>query len=153
MNLPDNLLKTGGALSEAGTENAEQKIYATGFSGKDFAALPALVKRLDAVLIDIRFAPSAQPIRWSKDYLSLLLRKKYLHVPHLGDRSRGEAAGRFLIQNMALGIKIVREIHADVLLMCECEKADNCHRRLIAENLKKQGIEVREIVNWEEISF
>jgi hypothetical protein len=145
MSLLDNLLKPGSGATG-------QKIYATGFSGKDFAALPGLIEALDAVLIDIRFAPSAQPIRWSKPYLSLLLKKKYLHVPHLGSRAQAES-GKFLIQNMALGIKIVREIHADVLLMCECEKAENCHRRFISDSLKGQGIDVREIVNWEDVRF
>ena len=123
-------------------------IYTTGFADKDFAVLPDLLDFLDAILIDIRFAPTiGSQIQWRKDYLRLLLKKKYLHVPHLGSRiSKG--SGKYLIQNLDLGIKIITELKTNLLLMCDCHKPEACHRSLISQKLKEQGIETEEVANW-----
>lgn len=123
-------------------------VYTTGFAGKDFADLPVLLDFLDAVLIDIRFAPAAgKPVEWRKDYLRLLLRDRYLHVPHLGNRiSKGP--GAHSIQNLNLGIRIITELGTNLLLMCECLRFEDCHRSLISQKLKEQGIETEEIKAW-----
>lgn len=123
-------------------------IYTTGFAGKDFALLPDLLDFLDAVLIDVRFAPSSgKRIEWRKDYLRLLLKNRYRHVPHLGNRLSRET-GASSIQNLSLGIKIIVEMRANLLLMCECPTKEECHRLIISENLKQQGIETEEISDW-----
>ena len=123
-------------------------VYTTGFSDQDFTDLPKLLDFLDAVLIDIRFAPtSAKQIQWRKDYLRLLLKDRYLHVPHLGDRSRKDSDKPW-IQNLTLGIKIISELETNLLLMCECRSAQQCHRSLISLQLKELGVETEEITNW-----
>ncbi len=58
-----------------------QKIYATGCEGKDVADLKSLLTRLDAVLIDVRFVPTACQIEWSKTYLQILLKEKIPSSP------------------------------------------------------------------------
>ena len=141
MNLVSNLLQTDVA-SPAG-----QKIYLTGYSGKEVTDLPKLLAALDAILIDIRFVPPDKSLRWSKDYLKLLLRNKYLHVPHLGNRTIRQD-GKISIQNISLGIRVITELKVNVLLMCECAKEENCHRRLIRQKLKEQGIEAEELMDW-----
>jgi uncharacterized protein (DUF488 family) len=141
MNLVENLLQ-GEIYSKP-----DQKIYTTGFEGREVTALPQLLSRLEAILIDIRFAPAGMPLKWSKEYLKLLLKRKYLHVPSLGNRSYKET-GKIAIQNLALGIKIITELRVNVLLMCECKQEEFCHRRQIKEKLKVQGVEVEEITNW-----
>jgi uncharacterized protein (DUF488 family) len=143
MSLLANLLE-----SEPHRKFVSQRIYTTGFEGKDFRHLPGLLKSLEAVLIDIRFTIADTPIQWRKDYLKLLLRDKYLHVSHLGDRSGGEPDRRF-IHNLNLGIKIVTEMKTNVLLMCECREKEDCHRKEITEKLKEQGIEAEEIIEWQ----
>jgi uncharacterized protein (DUF488 family) len=123
-------------------------IYTTGFAGKDFALLPDLLNFLDAVLIDVRFAPTnSQEIQWRKDYLKLLLKDRYRHVPHLGNRLSKES-GQQAIQNLSLGIKIIAELKANLLLMCQCPRIEECHRAIISRSLKKQGIETEEISDW-----
>lgn len=123
-------------------------IYTTGFAGKDFTLLPALLEYLDAVLIDIRFAPaSGRQIQWRKDYLRLLLKERYRHVPHLGNRL-SKASSEPSIQNLSLGIKIITEWRANLLLMCQCPTEEECHRMIISQNLKKQGVETEEISDW-----
>jgi uncharacterized protein (DUF488 family) len=101
-----------------------------------------------AGLIDIRFAPTTgKQVEWRKDYLRLLLKDRYLHVPHLGNRiSKG--SGRHSIQNLSLGIKIITELRMNLLLMCECLRFEDCHRSLISQKLKEQGIETEEIIEW-----
>ena len=123
-------------------------VCTTGYAGKDFADLPNLLDFLDAVLIDIRFAPTtAKQIHWRKEYLRLLLKDRYLHVPHLGNRiSKG--SNIHSIQNLNLGIKIITELRTNLLLMCECLSFIDCHRSLISQKLKEQGIETEEIIHW-----
>lgn len=126
-------------------------VYTTGFIDKDFTLLPDLLSFLDAVLIDIRFAPSAdKQIQWRKDYLRLLLKDRYLHVPHLGNRSSKESGkqSKQSIQNLDLGIKVITELKTNLLLMCECRNMEECHRSIISKKLKNKGIETEEITDW-----
>ena len=125
--------------------SSSQKIYTTGCRGRRAAELPQLLETLDAVLIDVRFAPQGKPIEWSKEYLKLLLKNKYLHVPSLGNRSSRE--GKTAIQNLSLGIRIVAELKVNVLLMCRCESEESCHRFQIINELTKLGRKVKEITN------
>ena len=124
-------------------------IYTTGFADKDFTLLPDLLDFLDAVLIDVRFAPTTgKQVQWRKDYLRLLLKDRYLHVPHLGNRLSKESSAPPSIQNLSLGIKIITELRANLLLMCECPEIEECHRLIISQNLKKQGFDTEEISDW-----
>jgi len=126
-------------------------IYTTGFAGKDFTLLPALLDFLDADLIDIRFAPmNSKPIQWRKDYLRMLLKDRYRHIPHLGNRLSRES-GKPSIQNLSLGIKIITELKANLLLMCECPAQEECHRAIISQSLKKQGFDTQEISDWKSL--
>ena len=134
---------------------AAQKIYATHAAGKDVAQLLSLLIRLEAILIDIRLAPSAQPLKWSKTYLKLLLKNKYLHVPTLGNRTaEGRSyTGKPAIHNLALGIKIITDLKINLVLFCACENEKTCHRRVIIRELAKQGREVLEIEDWNAASL
>jgi hypothetical protein len=127
----------------------QQRIYTTGYEGREVTDLPALLTRLDAILIDIRFAPSDRPIQWRKDYLKLLLKQRYLHVPLLGNRPQSEP-GKFALHNPVLGIKIITRLEANILLMCVCKRAEQCHRLEISNKLKNQRIYTEEINSWEE---
>ena len=123
-------------------------IYTTGFADKDFTLLPDLLDFLDAVLIDIRFAPaSGKTIQWRKDYLQLLLKDRYRHVPHLGNRT-SKGTGRTSIQNLNLGIKIITEMRANLLLMCECPTKEECHRGVISRKLTEHGFDTEEVSDW-----
>ena len=95
MNLIENLLESDPKPI------SEQRIYMTGYEGREVTLLPELLKHLDAILIDIRFSHSERPIQWRKDYLKLLLKGRYLHVPNLGNRA-AERSGKVSIQNLAL---------------------------------------------------
>jgi uncharacterized protein (DUF488 family) len=119
------------------------KYYTTGFAGKDINDLKTMLDRLDAVLIDVRFSPTGETMRWRKIYLKALLREKYHHLPHLGSRVFRE--GKAQIQNLDLGIKILLSFNATAVLMCECDDTRECHRLLIAQELWNKGFEAEEL--------
>lgn len=52
----------------------EVKFYTTGFSGRDINDLKPMLNRFDAVLVDLRFSPTNEPMRWRQIYLKALLR-------------------------------------------------------------------------------
>ncbi len=134
-----------GIMTEA-VPQPKVKFYATGFSGKDINDLKPLLNALDAVLVDVRFSPTSEIMRWRQIYLKALLREKYHHLPHLGSRAFRE--GKAKIQNLDLGIKILISFNVNAVLMCECGDPKKCHRLLIAQELWNKGFEAEELKNW-----
>lgn len=126
----------------------EQKIrfYTTAYAGKDINDLKPMLDRLDAVLVDVRFSPTDEIMRWRQIYLKTLLREKYHHVPQLGTRAFKERS--VAIQNLDLGIKILLSFNANALLMCGCGDLKTCHRRIIAQDLQRKGYEAEELEDW-----
>jgi len=123
-----------------------QKIFTTGYTAKDINDLRPMLDALNAVLVDIRFAPYSQVLQWRQIYLKVLLGSKYLHISNLGNRTFKEE--KITIQNLGLGLETVFSLNKNVLLMCVCETAEKCHRRVITAELNKRGIETEEISNW-----
>lgn len=131
------------------TESAPQskiKFYTTGYAGKDINDLKPMLDWLDAVLVDVRFSPTGETLRWRQIYLKALLRERYHHVPQLGNRASGEA--RFQIQNLDLGIKVLVSFNRSAVLMCECADSKECHRLVIACELRRKGFDTEELENW-----
>jgi uncharacterized protein (DUF488 family) len=128
------------------------RIYTTGFSSKNINDLKPLVENLDALLIDIRFLPESDVMVWRQIYLKALLGRSYLHIQNLGNR-RHKEEGKISIQNLQLGIGTLLGLDDNSILFCSCEKLKNCHRRLIAEELKKREIETVEIKDWKNPPF
>jgi uncharacterized protein (DUF488 family) len=122
------------------------KFYTTGCAGKEINDLKSMLDALDAVLVDVRFSPIGATMRWRQIYLKTLLRKKYHHLPHLGSRAFRE--GKAQIQNLDLGLKILISFSANAVLMCECRDPKECHRLIIARELRARGFETEELENW-----
>ena len=123
-----------------------QKIFTTGYTAKDINDLRPMLDALEAVLVDIRFAPYSQVLHWRQIYLKVLLGSKYLHIPNLGNRTYKE--DKITIQNLQLGLETVLSLSKNAILMCACETAEKCHRRVIIAELKKRNIETEEILTW-----
>ena len=123
-----------------------QKIFTTGYTAKDINDLRPMLDVLEAVLVDIRFAPYSQILHWRQVYLKVLLGSKYLHIPNLGNRTYKE--DKITIQNLQLGLETVFSLNKNALLMCACETAEKCHRRVIIAELKMRNIETEEILTW-----
>ncbi len=122
------------------------KIYTTGYTGKNVAGLPELLDSLDAVLADIRFAPHSRHLEWRKNYLTILLKHHYHHVPQLGNRKYKE--GGIQIHNLELGIRLIESWDKNVVLMCACAELENCHRNVVKIALEKRGHQITEITDW-----
>jgi hypothetical protein len=133
------------------TDTAPQqkiKFYTTGFAGsKDINDLKPMLAALDAILVDVRFSPTSELMRWRQVYLKALLREKYHHVPQLGIRAFRE--GKAQIQNLELGIKILVSFNSNAVLVCGCGDAKECHRLVIAQELRRKGFDAEELENWE----
>jgi uncharacterized protein (DUF488 family) len=128
----------------------KQKIrfYTTGYAGEDINDLKPMLNTLDAVLVDVRFSPTSEIMRWRGIYLKTLLREKYYHVSPLG--TRAFRLGRSQIQNLDLGIRILISFNANAVLMCECDDLKTCHRLMIAEELWHRGFEANELGCWKQ---
>lgn len=122
------------------------RIYSTGYTGKDINDLKPMLDALDACLVDVRFSPTSQIMHWRQVYLKILLGRKYLHIPNLGNRTFKEE--KITIQNLKLGIETLLNLDHNTVLFCACERVENCHRRVIIAELNKQGIEVEELKTW-----
>ena len=122
------------------------KFYTTSYAGKDINDLKPMLDALDAVLVDVRFSPTSEIMRWRQIYLKALLREKYHHVPQLGSRAFRDV--RHQIQNLDLGIKILVSFNTNAVLMCECADSKECHRLVIAEELRRKGFDAEELENW-----
>jgi uncharacterized protein (DUF488 family) len=121
-------------------------IYTTGYTDKNVADLLPLLENLDAVLVDIRFSPHSRNIVWTKNYLSLLLKNRYQHIPQLGNRTFKE--GKIQIQNLELGIRLITSLESTTVLLCACKKLNECHRFVVMTELLKRGLEVEELESW-----
>lgn len=124
------------------------KFFTTGYCGKEVAQLSALLDFHDSVLADIRFAPVSSHLEWRKDYLKLLLKNRYRHVSQLGNRNYKEEGGAIQIHNLEIGIRLIESWETNVVLMCACETLENCHRRVVKNELEKRGFEVEELASW-----
>jgi uncharacterized protein (DUF488 family) len=122
------------------------QIYSTGYTGKDINDLKPLISALDAVLVDVRFSPTSQVLHWRQNYLKVLLKRKYLHIPNLGNRTFKE--DKITIQNLQLGVETLLKLDENAVLFCACDVVENCHRRYIIEALHKQNVEVEELKTW-----
>ncbi|HEY8563491.1 MAG TPA: hypothetical protein VIL74_24140 [Pyrinomonadaceae bacterium] len=126
-----------------------KNFYTTGYTGKRVEQLPALLDYYDAVLADIRFAPNSRHLQWTRNYLSLMLRERYRHVPALGNRNYKEHGGAIQIHNLEIGVRLVASWDANVILLCACAELENCHRRVVKAELERRGHEVEELTGWE----
>lgn len=126
-----------------------KRIYTTGYSGKRITSLPDLLRRLDAVLFDIRYSPNSRVPHWRQGALEELLGSSYLHVPALGNINY-KTGGEILINDLERGIRTIRAEQKSIVLLCACEDAARCHRSVIARSLGDLGMTVEELPAWDE---
>ena len=125
-----------------------KNFYTTGYTGQRVEQLPALLDFYDAVLVDIRFAPHSRHLQWTRNYLALMLKDRYRHVPALGNRNY-KTHDSIQIHNLEIGIRLLQSWESNVILMCACEKLENCHRRVVKAELERRGHEVEELTTWD----
>jgi uncharacterized protein (DUF488 family) len=122
------------------------RFYTTCFAGKDINDLKPMLNTFDAVLVDVRFSPTSEAMRWRQIYLKTLLREKYRHIPQPGSRAFREE--RATIHSLELGIKVLICFSTNAVLLCECADLNACHRLMIAKDLQNKGFDIQELESW-----
>lgn len=128
------------------------KFFTIGYNGRNVAEIVEFLDKHSAVLADIRSVKTTGDLEWSRDYLSLMLKKRYRHVGALGDRNFGKPGAEIQIQNLSAGIRFIELWETNVIFLCACEDYQTCHRRIIAEELAKRGHSVEELTSSKEKS-
>ena len=90
--------------------------------------LARAVKKLGAVLVDVRFSPSARNPHWRKPYLEKLLGQNYRWLKEFGNE--GYKSGTTKLHYPEKGVQIVEKLLETqrVILMCGCWNREKCHR-------------------------
>lgn len=129
-------------------DTAACRIYTTGYTGKKPGDLLALARDNNAVIVDIRKSASSRVPCWRGPELASLLGERYVHAPQLGNNNY-KAGGDIQIADIEGGVRAVLAIEKPaVILLCACERADICHRSVVAEALRERGQAVRELASW-----
>ena len=98
-------------------------IYSLGYQNLTPAKLARLVKRLDALLIDVRSSPRSRKPGFGGRQLEALLPGRYRHEPGLGGRAPIDLDR----------VRAIREAHdgaarPNAILLCLEELPSDCHR-------------------------
>jgi len=111
---------------------------------KDAETTARAVKKMGALLVDIRKSPTSKDAQWKKDNIAKLLPKNYLHLSDLGNENyKGKGINLTYPER---GLPRVMEFleTTDVILMCACWNRDRCHRLgvvlMLAEDYKIDSI-------------
>jgi uncharacterized protein (DUF488 family) len=123
-------------------------IYTAGYYGRQPEELLALAEERDAIVFDIRIHPASRMPGWSGGRLARFLGERYRHVPELGNRAY-KSGGPVEIADLETGLAQVLASPRPVILLCACRDFERCHRRVVAEALKRRGQSVREL-DWSE---
>lgn len=124
------------------------RFFSTGYTGKKPADLLSLVNDNRAVVADIRFSTNSRVPRWRGPELARLLGDRYTHVGSLGNVKYRDHAAGIVIADLEAGLREVLAVGGPVILLCACERAASCHRRVVADALASLGHEVRELQSW-----
>ena len=128
-----------------------KQVYLTGYTGKKPADLKAMVERMNARLIDIRYSPNSRVPQWRQPALVELLGDAYYHIISFGNVAYKEK--RIQIYNFDAGESWLFWHFQDhpeqpVILMCACKDATTCHRTEVGNRLKECGYSVSELSEW-----
>jgi len=120
-------------------------IYTAGYAGHTVEQLRA--KARTGAILDIRLRPFSRNPMWNKSALERTFGTRYEHIPALGNA--GYKDGTCRIVDVTVGIARVRHwaTLGDVVILCGCANAGDCHRSEIARTLQALGHETREL-SW-----
>ncbi len=124
-------------------------IYTWGYLGYSFASLQAWLVANDGWLVDIRYSPNSRQPGWSGRALARALGGAYTHIEELGNRNyRAIGRGHIDIVDMDKGLRWIDGLAQGrtPVLLCACRLEVFCHRTVVAEELRRRGHRVEELV-------
>ena len=122
--------------------------FTAGYMGKKPEDLLRRAIELDAILCDIRYAPRSRNPVWNKEKLETMFGDRYRWVFAFGNKNyRGD--GPIDIVDPDKGKEAVHRIieRQPVILLCVCPNYDTCHRKVVGELLRRDGLSVSEL-DW-----
>jgi len=114
-------------------------IYTFGYNSNSLQYFEAKVKELDAIVVDVRFNPNSFSPFWTRKNLEKCF-SSYKHVPSLGNKKYKEK-GVMEIVDLNSGCEEVismMELGFNCILLCACLNLEECHRKIIAEEISKK---------------
>ena len=126
------------------TPTITKTVYTAGYQGRTPDELQRIAERLDATVIDIRFAPFSRNPVWARDGLRNVLGNRYRHVHDLGNRNYRDTSLPIEILNLESGAQqIQNDRRQSVILLCVCKHFHTCHRKVVVDslNIKSQELE------------
>jgi len=121
-------------------------IYTVGYSGISADELEALVRRRQALLMDVRLKPYSRRKGFDKFSLQRRLGSAYIHASGLGNINYRGGDVKLLdpfpwIEQIAK----LQEEGCNVVLMCICKEVEGCHRKQVCELLEARGLTVEHL--------
>jgi hypothetical protein len=113
-------------------------IYTVGYTGLPVEQLAQLVLRQQALLCDIRSSPHSRNPAYTQVALQARFRRRYRHVPALGNRHYRDKSRPIAIVDYHTGLQAIAELLQDwpaVILLCACADVQTCHRKGVGEQL------------------
>jgi uncharacterized protein (DUF488 family) len=110
------------------------KLYTLGYTGIKPDQLLTKAIELEAIVLDIRYAPRSRVLQWNAMELARRLGQSYQHVPALGNVNY-KNGGPIEINRPRIGTQQVVSmlVTQAVILLCACPDVSTCHRRVVAE--------------------
>lgn len=125
-------------------------VYTVGYSGQRPERLQALIEKLGALLVDVRFSPRSRNPRWGQPALREMFGDRYVHLPEFGNAAY-KHRGQIILVDIEGGLRKTRALleTRPIVLMCACKRHWNCHRADCASLLAKEGFPVSHITDIE----
>lgn len=122
------------------------QIFICGYAGHTPDQLYNLARQLGARVLDIRLKPYSRLPGWSVGELVERFGWHYMGVPELGNAAKRDG-GPMRLDEPRVGLEVVQVVAENnpVILLCCCANPAECHRRLVADLLRADGYDVREL--------
>lgn len=123
------------------------KLYTIGYALWTLRQVVRLIRRLDAILVDVRFSRRTRKREFTPKALGGALGGRYVWAGDLGNVNY--KGGRIRIKNLSAGLGQLAELSSGgkpLVLMCVCADVAVCHRKVVAEKAKARlGAEVEHL--------
>jgi uncharacterized protein (DUF488 family) len=115
-------------------------IYTLGYVGWKVEDIAAVVKHLDAILVDVRMVPRSRAPIWNGSTLHKRLGDRYVWLKEFGNRNYKGTVDQIEIADFPAGAAKLQAIAATgrvIILLCGCPDVSVCHRKVLADLLAK----------------
>ena len=119
-------------------------VYGIGYSGRSVEDVAAIAKKLDAIIVDIRFNPMARAVPWRGYTLIKTLGDQYVQIKAFGNPNYKNGQP-IAILDYESGKEQIEATGKNIILLCVCKDPHICHRTVILDQLAKDGFEAREL--------